>query len=372
MASETKPQRSRVYFDISVGNQPAGRISFELYDDIVPKTTENFRCLCTGEKGVGKSGKELSYKGSIFHRIIKQFMIQGGDFTAGNGTGGESIYGEKFADENFQLKHDKPFLLSMANAGPGTNGSQFFITTVPTPHLDGKHVVFGEVLNGKSLVRKMENLETESSDKPKKDVVITACGQLTGEEAELAAQKVPDSTGDPYEDFPEDNANPHLPATEIVKIAADLKGFGNSAFKAGDLQLGLDKYLKGIRYLNEDPELNDQPPTTKKELDSLRFTLNSNSALLANKLAAYDEGLKYASAALDVTGIPEADRAKALYRRAIAKIGLKDEEGALRDLETANKLVPNDAAITKELSAVKKAAADRARKEKAAYSKFFS
>jgi peptidyl-prolyl isomerase D len=109
----------RVYFDITIGGSPAGRITMKLYDDLTPKTAENFRCLCTGEKGEGKSGKLLSYKGSGFHRVIKQFMIQGGDFTAGNGTGGESIYGEKFADEDFTRKHDRPFLLSMANAGPG-------------------------------------------------------------------------------------------------------------------------------------------------------------------------------------------------------------------------------------------------------------
>jgi hypothetical protein len=117
MADEKKPN-SRVFFDISIGKKPAGRITMELYDDLVPKTAENFRALCTGEKGLGKSGKPLHYKGSIFHRVIKQFMIQGGDFTAGNGTGGESIYGEKFEDEKFAKKHDRPFLLSMANAGP--------------------------------------------------------------------------------------------------------------------------------------------------------------------------------------------------------------------------------------------------------------
>merc|ERR1712178_178059 len=143
---------------ITIGGQAAGRIEMDLFND-APQTAENFRCLCTGEKGVGKAGKPLHYKGSMFHRVIKDFMIQGGDFTNGDGTGGESIYGEKFADENFKIKHTKPGLLSMANAGANTNGSQFFITVKDTPHLDGKHVVFGEVLEGYAeVVKKMEAL----------------------------------------------------------------------------------------------------------------------------------------------------------------------------------------------------------------------
>lgn len=136
--------------------------------------------------------------------------------------------------------------------------------------------------------------------------------------------------------------------------------------------LGVDKYQKGLRYLNEDPSLENEPPETKKNMDALRFTLNANSALLSNKLKAYDDALRYASAALDVADITDADKAKALYRRAVAEVGLKDEDGALKDLEEANKLVPNDAAVVKELTQVKKAAAERAKKEKAAYSKFFS
>ncbi|MBT9558044.1 MAG: peptidylprolyl isomerase [Myxococcales bacterium] len=167
----------RVFFDISLDGQPAGRIVFELFADVVPRTAENFRALCTGEKGVGPSGKPLHYKGTGFHRIIKQFMCQGGDFTRGNGTGGESIYGSKFADENFNLKHTEPGLLSMANAGPNTNGSQFFITTVVTSWLDGKHVVFGKVVEGLDVVKKMEAVGSQSGA-TRFPVTIADCGQL--------------------------------------------------------------------------------------------------------------------------------------------------------------------------------------------------
>jgi len=138
----------KVFFDIEINRQPAGRIEMELYKNVCPKTAENFRQLCTGEAGKTRSGKKLHYKGSIFHRVIKGFMMQGGDFTNYDGTGGESIYGAKFKDENFTLKHKERGLLSMANAGKNTNGSQFFLTFAPASWLDGKHTVFGKVVKG--------------------------------------------------------------------------------------------------------------------------------------------------------------------------------------------------------------------------------
>jgi len=168
-----------VYLEIEIGGRPAGRIEIELFADAVPKTAENFRALCTGEKGLGRSGVPLHFKGSTFHRVIPGFMCQGGDFTRGNGTGGESIYGGKFKDENFKHKHLGPGVLSMANAGPNTNGSQFFLCTKATPHLDGKHVVFGRVLGGMDVVSLVEGEGTQSG-KTKRRVEIADCGQSGG------------------------------------------------------------------------------------------------------------------------------------------------------------------------------------------------
>ncbi|KAI8380210.1 peptidyl-prolyl cis-trans isomerase cyp5 [Blakeslea trispora] len=174
MAAKNLP---KVFFDVAVNGKPSGRMTFKLFSDTVPKTAENFRALCTGEKGMGKSGKPLHYKNSAFHRIIPGFMAQGGDFTLGDGRGGESIYGHKFNDENFTLKHQGKGILSMANAGPNTNGSQFFITFDQTPWLDGNHTVFGQITEGMDVLELLEQHGTQSG-RPTAKIEIIESGEL--------------------------------------------------------------------------------------------------------------------------------------------------------------------------------------------------
>ena len=215
--------RPKVFFDIDIGGTNAGRIVMELRSDVVPKTAENFRCLCTGEKGVGRSGKKLHFKGSTFHRVIPGFMLQGGDFTKGNGTGGESIYGSKFRDENFKLKHVKPGLLSSANAGPNTNGSQFFITTAVTDWLDGKHVVFGSVVEGMDVVRKVEKLGSQSG-KTRKRITIRDCGEVSAAGA-VAVAKVASSASAVASNprvFFDIGIDGHLAGKIVMKLHSDV------------------------------------------------------------------------------------------------------------------------------------------------------
>ncbi|KAM0746401.1 hypothetical protein T439DRAFT_329847 [Meredithblackwellia eburnea MCA 4105] len=355
----------------------------ELFADVAPKTAENFRALVTGEKGIGKQGKPLHYKGSKFHRIIRRFMIQGGDFTHGTGIGGESIYGEKFEDENFILKHDKPFLLSMANAGPGTNGSQFFITTTTTPHLDGKHVVFGKVIAGRSTVRLVETSPVKN-DSPTEEILIADCGELKEGEPDGVEKDV---HGDGYEEYPsDDEADVQDPKTAL-KIGQELKDIGTKFFKAGDFPVALKKYSKAVRYLDVHPVLPERNLELEDQYSSLKLSILLNSSLTALKcstpLSTTDAraAIKSATSALNMDGDAEKDqgkrkltdqeKAKALYRRAVAELAVKEEQAAIADLENAAKLVPSDAAIQKELVAAKKKVEEKKAKSRAAFGKMF-
>ncbi|KAH7910404.1 peptidyl-prolyl cis-trans isomerase [Hygrophoropsis aurantiaca] len=368
--SSSSSSRAITYFDINIGTNSAGRIIFQLYDDLVPKTAENFRALCTGEKGEGTSGKPLWYKGSGFHRVIKGFMCQGGDFTAGNGTGGESIYGEKFEDEAFPVKHTKPFLLSMANAGKDTNGSQFFITVAPTSHLDGKHVIFGEVIRGKSIVRQIENHPTSGGDVPTQPITIADCGVLQPDDPSLDVE-IKDGS-DPYEDYPEDDDHNTEDPKVALDIATAIRDAANSAFREKQFETALDKYLKSIRYLDVHPVLpEDAPEDIKAAFPTLLTSLLLNSALAAVKVGRSEVTVKNTTRALDKLQLNDADKAKAHYRRALALSSQKADDEALEDLNAALKYVPGDAAISAERAKVLARQKEKKEKEKKAFKKMF-
>ena len=386
--SHSQPVNSEnpvVYFDIAFGDEqpsrPGGnRIVLELYADRVPKTAENFRALCTGEKGTSSSGARLAYAGSGFHRVINGFMIQGGDFTRGNGTGGESIYGEKFEDENLELKHDTPFLLSMANAGPGTNGSQFFITTVPTPHLDGRHVVFGRVLVGKDVVRRIEKEPTDASDRPQRPIVIKDSGSFTAEQ--LADPSFDfgikaDATGDDFAEFPEDarvDVEEHPDAA--LDTAKALKDIAARCIGAGDWATALAKYQKALRYLNVHPRMPDSHASDAKfvaEFAAVRTAVQLNGALSALKTSPAQPAvaITLASAVID-RGVAPAELAKAHFRRALALSAGKRDDEAAADLATALTHAPGDAGIIRAQKELDERRRVRVAKQRAAFSKMFS
>lgn len=343
-----------------------GRIILQLYADKVPKTAENFRQLCTGEAGIGKMGKPLHLKGCKFHRVIKNFMIQGGDFTAGNGTGGESIYGEKFEDENLELKHDRPGLLSMANSGPNTNGSQFFITCVPTPHLDGKHVIFGEVIKGMGVVSYIENIKVDE-ETPSDPVIICECGQLSPDDPLIVT--VNDGTEDVYPPFPEDSDLNLAEFNQVYSAAEVIKNSGNLFFKKGDYVSAGSKYKKALRYLNKfHDEETTLKPDDEKNLSNLEVNCLLNSAACKLKLHQYSLALEDCDEALDMSP----DLAKAWFRKGQALHGSRDYENALKSLHKALQLAPGDRSIQSEIVAVKGEIQAYKANEKRAYAKFFN
>lgn len=367
----SKTQRTKVFLDIAIGGEAKGRAVFELFNDIVPRTAENFRALITGEKGNNANGVPLTYKKCIFHRVIKGFMIQSGDLIYHNGLGGQSIYGQTFEDENFELTHDKPFLLSMANSGPDTNSSQFFVTVVPTPHLDGKHVVFGRLLSGKSVIRAVEIVPTNESDQPEIPVVITDCGELPADYVvELNAPKDNDA-GDIYEEYLADNDNIDTEDPDsVLKAISSLKEIGTKLFKAGEIQKAYEKYNKTVRYLKAYFP-NDLEPEKLTELYKLKLSSYLNVALVGLKLGKNSEVIDATNEALEVDEIDDKSKSKALYRRGSAYLKMKNTAEALKDFQNALVLAPTDGAIKKGIEDVKKVEHAYRQNEKKAFSKMF-
>uniref|UniRef100_A0A3Q3A847 Peptidyl-prolyl cis-trans isomerase D n=1 Tax=Kryptolebias marmoratus TaxID=37003 RepID=A0A3Q3A847_KRYMA len=359
-AKPSNPENPRVFFDVDIDEERAGRIVLELFANITPKTAENFRALCTGEKGIGKlTGKPLHFKGCPFHRIIKKFMIQGGDFSNHNGTGGESIYGEKFEDENFHYKHDKVGLLSMANAGPNTNGSQFFITTVSTPHLDGKHVVFGQVLKGMGIVKMLESIET-NDDVPVKPCVVADCGEHKDGDSWGSAPS--DETGDAHPDFPEDSDINFKDVDKVLSVAEDVKNIGNVLFKNQDWKAAVNKYSKALRYLEMSGEQLEEEEEAQKKLEPTALSCFLNTAACKLRMQLWQEALDSCNEALELNQT----NTKALFRRAQAWQGLKDYDKAMVTIKVSLQ------AITNEMKKVHHKIQEEKEREKKIYAKMFA
>ncbi|KAK1288266.1 Peptidyl-prolyl cis-trans isomerase CYP40 [Acorus calamus] len=357
---------TRCFLDVSVGGELEGRILVELFDDVVPRTAENFRALCTGEKGIGpNTGVPLHYKGSCFHRVIKGFMVQGGDISARNGTGGESIYGLKFEDENFEMKHERKGMLSMANSGPNTNGSQFFITTTRTSHLDGKHVVFGKVIKGMGVVRSVEHSQTGDGDCPTVDCLIADCGIIPEGENDGVINFFKD--GDMLPDWPADLEEKSNEVSWWMSAVESTKNLGNEHFKKQDFKMALRKYRKALRYLDVCWE--------KEEIDEERSNLlrKTKSQILTNSSACKLKLGDLTGALLDTDfAIRERDvNAKAYFRQGQVHMALNDIDAALISFKKALDLEPTDGGIKKELAVARKKIADRREQEKKAFSRMF-
>lgn len=366
----------KVFFDIEIGGDKTGRIVFELFKNVVPRTAENFRALCVGDQGVAKTGQPLHFKGCTFHRIIKNFMCQGGDFTRHNGTGGESIYGEKFPDENFKYKHDRPGLLSMANSGKNTNGSQFFMTTVKTPHLDGKHVVFGKVVQGMGVLKELENTAVDERDRPKKACVIANCGELE-EDEEVSPASAPalaaDGTADVFPNYPEDALDLNVKDKELfLRVISTIKDAGNDLFKAGDFEGAKKKYLKSIRYSDFSVTRANH---TREEEHSLKkqclIPIHANLSQTFIRLREFDEAIVQCDRVISL----EVGNIKAYFRKGVALKEMKMFDEALDVLSRGLAMEPNEGerkALQGEIAKCKKLDIMQKEKVKNTYAKMMS
>lgn len=365
-----------VYLDIEHGDEYVGRLVIELFSTIVPKTCENFRRLCIGDTKGGK-GQPIGYKGTIFHRVINRFMLQGGDFENCNGTGGESIYGKTFQDENFLLKHEMAGQLSMANAGPDTNGSQFFITTVACPHLDNKHVVFGIIKKGLGIITDLEACDTDDKDKPLKQIRVRECGEiLPGQDLGVCEN---DGTPDIYPHHPEDaDLDWYLQSNfnKILNIMNNIKESGNIYYRKGDHVQATRKYKKCCKYI---AMLRDTVGSTNDEEEQRVRDVEApcvlNTAAVKLRFEEYDEAIYECNKILDLEEEFENSPewvCKARYRRGQAHAGKRNFRQAIRDLSVVVKLQPTDSGVRNQIQELKKAMEEYRAVEKDMYGKMFN
>lgn len=359
------PNNPLVYFDIKIGDEKVGRLLIELRADVVPRTAENFRALCTGERGVSPlTGVKLHYKGTRFHRVKSLFMSQGGDISGGNGSGGESIYGKTFEDENFNLLHEDG-AVSMANHGKEhTNNSQFFITSGECPHLNGTNVVVGYVIRGIGIIGEMEKYTTEEGD-PTKEITIDDCGQIPigGDWGINDA----DGTVDTLPPFPKDwtKFEDDFTISEMLDQLSAIKEAGNHFFKHKQWVGACRRYKKAERYFNFfNNKIRQIEDRTRLEQFQLANSLNLAAALL--KEADFENVVFACNTALTI----DPTNAKALYRRGQAHNALKNYELAIADLRQALEQIPNDKLVMGELARARASLGDYRAQQRSALSKW--
>ncbi|XP_077298961.1 peptidyl-prolyl cis-trans isomerase D-like [Arctopsyche grandis] len=363
-----------VYMDIAIEGEKVGRVIILLRKDIVPKTCENFRALCTGERGLGAhSGKPLHFKGSRFHKAITQFMVQGGDIVAKTGSSGESIYGPAFEDENFTLPHCVG-AVSMANEDkPHTNSSQFFITTVPCSHLNGRNVVFGRVLKGMNIILEIDKCEQNENNMLLEHCVIHSCGEIpSGGDWNIGDN---DATGDTLPPYPEDLDIRDIEEMEFRAKVLAVKDSGNTFYTLGYYKIASRKYMKSVRYLKwMSTNMSKKYNYANLKLSMIapeyqKLILNSLSNLSASrlKLLKYKEVTKICNEILQF----EPSNPKVLFRRGRAHMMLNNYTKGINDLIYAKTLCPNDVLIQRELKNFLKINGKYREYERKAYKKMF-
>ncbi|CAG5102164.1 Similar to Ppid: Peptidyl-prolyl cis-trans isomerase D (Mus musculus) [Cotesia congregata] len=369
-SSTTDSQQNPIVFlDIAIDNEKIGRIIIELFKHITPRTAENFRALCTGEKGIGINGKKLCYKGSVFHKIVPQFMIQGGDIINFDGTGGESIYGAHFEDENFKVQHSEKGLLSTVNEGkPHTNNSQFIITTETSGHLNNTNVVFGKILRGMGIVQEISEGPIVK-DKPLQISKIIDCGEIKGENWGIEEN---DGTVDVFPPFPEDwdyaskiDAS-NIDYNYVHDVINKIKTSGNHYYGKKNYTTAERKYKKALGYYNWLTK-NNIPEELKLILSSIRISIMLNQSATKLKLLKYREALDLCNFVLS----EDKTNTKALFRRSQAYIGLNDYETGLADLKQLQCIDPDNPEISREIDKVNKSITSYLNHEKQTFKRMF-